>query len=228
MKKTVTGGFRIVTNIDRVPTDLVERYRPIAPSTLGHLIDGHAVDGKVLPLLPGMSVLGPAVTVATHGRDSTVCHKVMDVIRPGDVIVVATGDVSYACWGEMMTLAAKVQGAAGVVVDGPLTDVAQLLEIGLPVFGKGRAALTTQLLGEGGSINQPIVCGGLRVDPGDLVLGSADGVLVVPKVEARELLEAAQKEETADGEWRDALLGGKRPSELYDLDGLIAGTRSPV
>ncbi len=217
------GEFRIVTDIGRVPADLVERYRGIAPSTLGHLIDGYAVDREVLPLSPGMTVVGPAVTVATHGRDSTVCHKVMDVVQPGDVIVIATGGTGYACWGEMMTLAAKVQGVAGVIVDGPLTDVVQQIEIGLPVFGKGRAALTTQILGEGGSINQPIICGGLRVEPGDLVLGSADGVLVLPRGEAAELCDAAQEEEAGDGRWRDALVGGKRPSELYDIDGLIAG-----
>jgi 4-hydroxy-4-methyl-2-oxoglutarate aldolase len=147
----------------------------------------------------------------------------MDVVRPGDVLVIATGGAPYACWGEMMSLAAKAQGVAGVIVDGPLTDVAQQMDIGLPVFGKGRAALTTQVLGEGGSINLPVVCGGLHVDPGDLVLGSADGVLVLPKREAEHLYDRACDEEKGDGGWREALLSGKRPSELYDLDGLIAG-----
>ena len=205
----------------------MERYRQIAPSTLGHLIDGHALDARIEALIPGTRVTGPAVTVQTVGRDSTVCHKVMDFVRPGDVVVIATDiawEREYACWGEMMMLAARQAGAAGVVIDGPLTDVEQLREIGLPVFGRGRSAITTQLLGKGGSINLPIVCGGLLVNPGDLVLGSDDGVLVLSPREAEELYDAAWQEETGDGEYRDDLLAGKRPSELYDIDGLIDGS----
>lgn len=221
------GGFDIGTEVRRAPADLVERYRQIAPSTLGHLIDGHAMDAGIVALLPRTRVTGPAVTVQTSGRDSTVCHKVMDFIEPGDVVVIASdgrAEREYACWGEMMMLAAKIAGAAGVVIDGPLTDVQQLREIGLPVFGRGRSAITTQLLGEGGSINRPIVCGGLLIDPGDLVLGSDDGVIVLSPAEAERLFRDAWREETGDGAYRNDLLAGKRPSQLYDIDGLIDGS----
>jgi 4-hydroxy-4-methyl-2-oxoglutarate aldolase len=221
------GGFDIVAEVRRAPAELVERYRQIAPSTLGHLIDGHALDPGIEALLPGTRVTGPAITVQTSGRDSTVCHKVMDFIEPGDVVVIASdgrAEREYSCWGEMMMLAAKVAGAAGVVIDGPLTDVQQLREIGLPVFGRGRSAITTQLLGEGGSINLPVVCGGLVVNPGDLVLGSDDGVLVLSPAEAEQLYADALDEETGDAEYRDDLLAGKRPSQLYDIDGLIEGS----
>lgn len=219
--------FDIVTEVTRVPRDLVERYRHILPSTLGHIIDGHALDRRIEALLPCTRVTGPAVTVQTSGRDSTVCHKVIDLIEPGDVIMVAADgqeDREYACWGEMMMVAAKVAGAAGVVVDGPLTDVEKLRQVGLPVFGRGRAALTTQLLGRGGSINRPIRCGGLLVNPGDLVLGSDDGVVVLSGAEAERLYEAAIAEESGDAEYRSQLLAGRRPSELYDIDGLIDGS----
>lgn len=221
------GGFDIVTEVTRTPSQLIERYRRIAPSTLGHLIDGHALDARIEALLPGTRLVGPAVTVQTSGRDSSVCHKVIDLIEPGDVVVIA-GDGravgEYACWGEMMMLAAKVAGAAGVVIDGPLTDVEQLREVGLPVFGRGRVPLTTQLLGEGGVINRPIICGGVLVNPGDLVLGSDDGVLVLSPDEAARLYDAALEEECGDAAYRDELLSGKRPSELYDIDGLIDGS----
>ena len=221
------GGFDIVAEVPRAPAELVERYRQIAPSTLGHLIEGHTLDNRIEALLPGTRLTGPAITVRTKGRDSTVCHKVMDFIQRGDVVVIAT-DISwereYACWGEMMMLAAKQAGVAGVVIDGPLTDMQQLREIGLPVFGRGRSAITTQLLGEGGAINLPIVCGGLLVNPGDLVLGSDDGVVVLSPDEAERLWEEAWEEETGDSEYRDDLLAGKRPSQLYDIDGLIDGS----
>ncbi len=221
------GGFDIVTEVTRTPRQLVERYRRIAPSTLGHLIDGHALDARIEALLPGTRLVGPALTVQTSGRDSSVCHKVIDLIEPGDVVVIAgdgRADREYACWGEMMMLAAKVAGAAGVVIDGPLTDIEQLREVGLPVFGRGRVPLTTQLLGEGGAINRPITCGGVLVNPGDLVLGSDDGVIVLSPDEAVRLYDAALEEECGDAAYRDELLSGKRPSELYDIDGLIDGS----
>ncbi len=221
------GAFDIVAEVTRPSADLVRKYREIAPSTLGHLIDGHALDRRIEALLPGTRLAGPAVTVQTRGRDSTVCHKVMDLIEPGDVVVIGTdgkGESPYACWGEMMMLAAKSAGAAGVVVDGPLTDVEQLREIGLPVFGRGRSPITTQLLGQGGAINRPIVCGGIVVNPGDLVLGSDDGILVLSPKEAEELYEAARAEEDGDRAYREDLLAGKRPSDLCDIDGLIDGS----
>jgi 4-hydroxy-4-methyl-2-oxoglutarate aldolase len=221
------GGFDIVTEVTRPPAELVERYRRIAPSTLGHIIDGHTLDARIEALLPGTSIVGPAVTVQTKGRDSTVCHKVFDVVQAGDVIVIATDiawDREYACWGEMMMLAARQAGVAGVVIDGPLTDVEALSEIGLPVFGRGRSPITTQLLGEGGAINRPIVCGGLLVNPGDLILGSDDGVVVLSAEEAEQVWHDAWEEEAGDADYRQDILAGKRPSELYDIDGLIDGS----
>lgn len=209
-----------------VAAELVAAYRSIAPSTLGHIMDGRAMDSGIKAIAPASAIVGLAVTVMVRGRDSTVCHKVIDLLSPGDVVVISQeGGERYSCWGEMMTLAAKLRGAAGVVVDGPATDISQIRTLGLPVFARGASPLTTLLLGESGAINTPITCGGVRVEPGELILASDDGVLVLSVEEAQSLLEPARAEERGDDEYRQALLRGELPSQLAPIAELIEGAR---
>ena len=206
-----------------IDNDLVDAYRRLSTGTLGHRIDGHALDRAIRPVTPcGGTIAGPAVTVRAPGRDSTVCHKVMDLVQPGDVLVIdREGESEYACWGEMMTIAARLQGVAAVVIDGPVTDVAEVRSAGLPVFCRSASPLTTLLLGEGGSINAPVICGGLPVTPGDLVIADDDGVLILNADEARAVLAAAEEELEEDGIYKERLLSGLRPSQLAPIDELI-------
>ncbi len=201
---------------------LIERFKETTPSALGHLVSDGAMASGIRPLQAGAILLGTAVTVQTVGRDSIVCHKVMDFIQPGDIIVIdRNGDQTHACWGEMTTLAARLAGAGGVLVDGPVTDVQILRRDPLPVFCRGAAVLTTQFLGTGGSINMPVTCGGVVVNPGDLIFGDENGVLVIPPAQAEKLLMMALQEEKEDAEWRQGLLAGKRPSQMAPLDKLM-------
>jgi 4-hydroxy-4-methyl-2-oxoglutarate aldolase len=205
-----------------LPPTLIQRYRAISPSAIGHHISSGAMENGIHPLQNGVTLLGQAVTVKTVGRDSLGCHKVVDIIQPGDVIVVERdGDLIYACWGEMTTLAARLAGAAGVVVDGPVTDVQLLRKDPLPIFCRGAAVITTQFLGTQGGINIPIVCGGTVVNPGDLIFGDDNGVLVIPANQAEQLLELASQEEKEDAEWREGLLAGKHPSEMAPIDAMM-------
>ena len=219
--------FEVLESKEQAITDrLLEAYRAIAPSTLGHIWDGRALDPDIRPVAAGTAMVGRAVTVTVRGRDSTVCHKVIDLLRPDDVVVITQGgERRYSCWGEMMTLAARMRDVAGVVIDGPVTDVVRVRGMGLPVFARGTSPLTTQLLGESGAINTPIVCGGVSVEPGELVLGSDDGVLVLSAAEAESLLTAAQEEEVGDEEYRKALLAGELPSQLAPIERLIERAR---
>ncbi|MDA8315762.1 MAG: RraA family protein [Actinomycetota bacterium] len=209
---------------------LTAAYAQIPTATIGHRVDGHAIDRAIRPVAPCPSVIaGPAVTVRTLGRDSTVCHKVIELMQVGDVVVVDRGgDAEYACWGEMMTIAAGLRHAAAVIVDGMVTDIAALRISGLPVFARGVSPLATQLLGEGGSINVPVDCGGLLVAPGDLVVADDDGVLVFSPSEATDILAEVQEEENDDREYRDELLRGALPSALAPIDELIATSNDRV
>ncbi len=214
--------FKINERKPSLPPSLIEAYKSITPSALGHIIEDGFMDAELKPIYERCFMVGCAVTVKTVGRDSTVCHKVMDFIQPGDVIVIDRGgDRRYACWGEMTSLAAKMRQAAGVIVDGPITDITMIRQIGLPVFCRGVVALTTQILGLGGEINTPIHCGGVVVHPGDLILADENGILVIKPTEAEEMLRLAQEEEQADEEFKQRLLEGKLPSQLMPLDEMI-------
>lgn len=217
-------SFEVHGRADGVGKEIMAAYRQISTGTIGHVIDGHAMDPGLALVAGGGLVAGPALTVRTAGRDSTVCHKVLDLAEPGDVIVIdRAGDRQYACWGEMMTLAAKLREVAAVIVDGAVTDIDALRAIGLPIYARSRSPLATQLLGEGGSINAVVRCGGLTVTPGALVVADHDGVLVLGEQEAGQLLAEIADEARSDAEYRDQLLAGRLPSELSPIDELMKG-----
>jgi regulator of RNase E activity RraA len=204
---------------------LLVKYSKISTATMGHRVDGNAMDSGIRMFVGGPIIAGPALTVRTLGRDSTVCHKVFDLAMPGDILVVDRGgDQHYACWGEMMSLAAKNCGIAGVIVDGLVTDIEALRAIGVPVYARGLSPITTLLLGEGGSINTPVGCGGLRVLPGTLVIADEDGILVLDSVLATDSLNSFEAEAEEDEIYRTKLLDGKLPSQLSPIDALIKGS----
>lgn len=216
-------GFQINDRVDLLDRAVVQAYRQITTGTIGHRIEGGAMDPVIRQIAGHGLVAGPAVTLRVSGRDSTVCHKVFDLVAPGDVLVIDGGrDGNYACWGEMMTLAARVQKVAAVIVDGPITDLVALRDIGLPVFARAASPITTLLLGEGGEINTAIECGGVRVSPGDLVVADEDGVVALEAELAPALLPGFLEEATEDDEYRTQILAGLRPSELAPIDELIA------
>jgi 4-hydroxy-4-methyl-2-oxoglutarate aldolase len=217
------GMIRIGDTAPSLAPALLERYRRITPAAMGHHVEGGILDPAIKPVQSGIAVVGPAVTVQCLGRDSAVCHKVVDLLRPGDILVIDRGgDRRYACWGEMMTLAAQLRGVAAVIVDGLATDVQFIRDCPMPVFCRGITPLTTQLLGHDGSINLPIQCGGVVIAPGDLICADDNGIAALGAGEAARLVELFEREEAGDAEFRDDLLAGKLPSELSGIDALIA------
>lgn len=188
----------------------MQAYQRISTATIGHVVDGHAMNPGLSMLAGSGLAAGPALTLQTAGRGSTVCHKALDLIEPGDVIVVDRGgDGRYACWAEMMSFAARLKGAAAVIVDGAVTDITALRSMGLPVFARSRSPLATELLGEGGSINAVASCGGLTVTPGALVLADDDGILMLDGNEAGQVLALAEEESQSDEKFKAQLLLGR-------------------
>ena len=128
--------------------ELLEMLKKVETATVGHFKHFGFMHPGIRPLASGPTVVGPAVTVKTPGEDSTVVHKVMEMVRPGDIVVVdRCGDTIHACWGGVVTLAAHLKGAAGAIIDGPATDAEEINEIGLPLYCRGVSAITTKLLG---------------------------------------------------------------------------------
>ena len=164
-----------------IPAGWIEIYRGFRTALLGHVIDEGFVDEKVRPLVRGVHVVGTAITVRLSDGDLDPIVPAVDMLQPGDVLVIDHGGrEALACWGELTSLAAKRRGCIGVIVDGAVANLAEIEGHGLPTFARGVAALGGRRLSDGGGINVPVQCGGVAVHPGDLVLADDDGVVIVP------------------------------------------------
>jgi len=197
-----------------LPEELVARYRRVSFPTLGHFVEEGAASSAIAPLFRPVKVVGRAVTVRIPAPDSTLVHYVMGLVGPGDVVVIDTGgNTRHAPVGEMVSLAARSRGAAGIVVDGPATDSVEIAAMGFPVFSRGLSVMTTKLYAiPQGGINVPVTCDGVVVRPGDLVLGDDNGVLFLTVETARALIERAEASDAREPETRRYLTeGGSLP-----------------
>ena len=142
------------------------------------------------------------MTVSIPGPDSALLHHVMGLVRPGDFLIVdRCGDERHACWGGFMATAAKACGIAGVVIDGPVTDAAEIRANGVPTWCRGVSPITTKLIALGGALNAEVSCGGVAVRSGDAILADDSGVLVLHPGDAVAVARKAiamQEEEVAD------------------------------
>ncbi|BAV75337.1 dimethylmenaquinone methyltransferase [Pseudomonas chlororaphis subsp. aurantiaca] len=185
---------------------MLEHYRGIAPSTLGHFGDEGYLRG-IRPLFDGLRMLGSVVTVKVFAPDGAILRDALLLSEPGDVLVIqCVGDQECACWGELRTLAGLIKGLSGVVVEGAVTDVAALREHRLPVFSRGVSAYTTRGIGQQGEVNLPIEVAGVRVNPGDIAIGDDDGVFILDGQRAEALLPELLAKEELDRERRAAFL----------------------
>lgn len=192
----------VVTTIERPDVDLVTRFARLYTGLALDQMGKQGAMSGVDALSPGMRVCGPAVTCL--GLDLTVRRAAIDLARPGDVLVVAAGGHDdVACFGDGTATRMMTKGMAGAVLDACTRDAAGIRRLGFPTFCRGTTArnLDYPAMGDVGAVNVPIVCAGVAVSPGDLVLGDDDGVVVVPRGEVPRVLEAAEAklaEETAE------------------------------
>ena len=195
--------------------ELIQRYKAIEPATVGHILEFGFCDPGLQPLWRPCSVVGPAFTVRTTALDSAVVHVAIDMAEPGDVILIdRNGDGKHACWGGMTSLAAKMRGIAGTIVDGCATDFVEIEELAYPVYARSITALTTKGLAEGGEINTPVQIGGVTVMPGELVVADSDGILIMTPEVAAQMLEQAEARQKRGAWAQDQLLKGTKISEL--------------
>ena len=147
----------------------------------------------------------------------------VDDLRPGDVAVFACGGPTdrIAPWGELLTTASIARGAAGCVTDGLVRDVRRIREVGFPVFHGGIGPLDSKGRGEMMAMDVPVECGGVRVEPGDYVLGDVDGVVVVPHAAAEEAFRQALGKVAAENRTREMLAAGRKLREVFDELGVL-------
>src|SRR5207237_4650560 len=147
--------------------------------------------GRIAPLAPSMRMAGPAFTIEVRPGDNLMIHTAMTMARPGDILVIdGKGDRTCALMGSIMMNACKKIGLGGVVLDAAVRDVDELRELGFPVYSVGTNPNgPTKFVP--GRINWPISCGGASINPGDLIVGDGDGIVVVEREKAESLLELA-------------------------------------
>jgi 4-hydroxy-4-methyl-2-oxoglutarate aldolase len=195
--------------------ELIERYKSIEPATVGHLLEFGFCDPALQPVWRPCQVVGPALTVRTTALDSAIVHLAIDMAERGDVLVIdRNGDRKHACWGGMTSLAAKVKGLAGAVVDGCVTDIDEIEEMALPVYARHLTTITTKGLALEGEINTQVQIGGVPVSPGDLVVADSNGVLILSPEMAAQMVEESERRQKR-GLWlEEQLRGGAKISEL--------------
>jgi 4-hydroxy-4-methyl-2-oxoglutarate aldolase len=180
-------GFRVLAAPPPLGADLVASFRAVASSTVADAMGRFGFMDPAIRARTALGVCGLAVTVNCRPGDNLMVHKALHVAAPGDVIVVRTGgNTTNAVFGELMAHTAVAQHVGGVVVDGAIRDVEGIARLGLAAFSRSVSPGACDKDGPG-EINVPISCGDTVVAPGDLVLGDADGVVVVPRDLAREV-----------------------------------------
>lgn len=202
---------------EQIEPDLRDRLGRVETATVGHFRSSCFVDRSIAATDPRHRIAGTAVTLQLAADDSALLHHVINDLRPGDVLVVdRCGDDHHACWGGVMTNAAVIQGIAGVVVDGPVTDVGEIIRHGFPVWSRGRSSVTTKLHARSGAFNVAVSCGGRVVRPGDAVLADESGVIVLERDEIEAVAERALGMQDAEVDLIGRLRDGER---LGDVSG---------
>jgi len=217
----VRYGYRLILDFERPERDLVESFRDIATAQVSDSLGRTQTPNcQLLPIGgPEVRLCGPAFTVRTRTADNLLIHKALQVARPGDVIVVdGQGDSTTALVGELMALQAKVAGLEGFVINGLVRDPDGIADLEFPVFARGVTPRGPQKDGPG-ELNVAVSLCGVTVNPGDIVLGDANGIVVVPREAAQEtykqamaIVEAEEEKvrelrsRTADLSWVDKRL----------------------
>lgn len=220
MTLPIPSGPTIRTAVERTGASVVQAAAGLPSATL-HEAGGRigVMPSAIKPVVPSMRVCGPAVTVHSPGGDNLWLHRALYVAQRGDVLVVhVSGAHDYGYWGEIMSCAAKAQGLGGLVIDGCVRDGAILADFGLPVFARGLCIHGTgKDYGARGWINFPTLFDDLTVHAGDLIVGDADGVVVIPRSHAEQVVAQAQQREAKEADILKRIAAGERTLEVYNF-----------
>ena len=177
-----------------------------------------ALDSGIKPIDPGMSLAGPAFTVDTRPADNLMLHYALLKAKPGDVLVVdAKAFMEAGPWGDVMTQQALQIGLAGLVINGAVRDAATIVEMGFPVFCRGLSIKSTGK-NQRGQVNVPVCIGEVQINPGDIIVGDRDGLVIVRQDEVDEAIRNSLARIEKEKMFREKIKNGVMTTELLGLD----------
>lgn len=204
---------------------VIEQLRSVPTTAISDVLKGmNNLDPAIKPLQESYKIAGEAYTVKLPVGDNLNLLKALKEAKPGDILVVdVKGDTYRAIAGDFVVGMMQTLEIGGLVVDGVIRDLIDIKKLNFPVFSKGTTVSSGGKTGPG-ETNVAISCGGVAVQPGDIIVGDVDGVVVIPKDQAEAVLKKAQEKEAADEE-REATYG-KNKATIYEyIDGMLAKSK---